>query len=219
MTQSYFRSSPAEDGFTLIELLVSLSLLVIMLALINGSLRFGHRAWEVSDQVERTYSLAAFRNLLGQRLVETLPLVNWDDKGVPTSVFQGASGKLSFASPMSSRDGLPAGLFLVTLKLAPQAGAVPRPLSLEVQPLDGENVAIDRAGHAPVLIDNVARLAIGYFGSRERGGEPRWFDNWEGQTALPRLIAVDVQFPSGDPRTWPPLTRELKLGSRAQSRR
>jgi len=219
MMQSHIRSSPADDGFTLIELLVSLSLLVIMLALINGSLRFGHRAWEVGDQVERTYSLAAFRNLLGQRLAETLPLVNWDDRGVATSVFQGASDKLSFASPMPSRDGLPAGLFLVTLKLASQAGAVSRPLSLELQPLEGENVAIDRVGHAPVLIDNAARLSIRYYGVPERGGEPRWFDNWAGQTALPRLVSVDVQFPSGDPRTWPPLTRELKLGARAQSRR
>ena len=159
MTQSHFRSSSADDGFTLIELLVSLSLLVIMLALINGSLRFGHRAWEVSDQVERTYSLAAFRNLLGQRLVEALPLVNWNDKGVATAVFQGASDQLSFASPMSSRDGPPAGLFQVTLKLASQVGAAARPLSLEVQPLGGENVALDH-GHTPVLIDGVARLAI-----------------------------------------------------------
>ena len=219
MMQGYLRSSAADDGFTLIELLVSLSLLIIMLALINGSLRFGHRAWEVSGQVERTYSLAAVRNLLGQRLVEALPLVNWDDKGVPTAVFQGASDTLSFAIPMASRDGRPAGLFLVTLKLAPQAGAVSRPLSLEVQPLEGGSVAIDRVGHVPVLIDNVARLAIRYYGTPERGGEPRWFDNWEGQTALPRLVAVDVQFPRGDPRTWPPLTRELKLGSRAQPRR
>jgi hypothetical protein len=159
------------------------------------------------------------RNLLGQRLVETPPLLNWYDRGVPTSVFQGASDNLSFASPMSSRNGLPAGLFLLTLKLAPQAGVVSRPLTLEVQPLDGNNVATDRVGHAPVLIDNVARLAIRYYGSPERGGEPRWFDDWQGRTTLPSLVAVDVQFPSGDPRTWPPLTRGLKLGSRAQSRR
>src|SRR5262245_57464019 len=192
MTQSHIRSSSTEGGFTLIELLVSLSLLVIMLALINGSLRFGRRAWEVSDQVERTYSLAAVRNLLGQRLVEALPLVNWDNRGVATSMFQGASDNLSFASPMSSRNGLPAGLFLVTLKLAPQAGVVSRPLSLEVQPLDGDNVAIDRVGHAPVVIDNVAQLTIRYYGSPERGGEQRWLDNWEGQTTLPSLVTVDV---------------------------
>lgn len=219
MTRTHFTSSRAEDGFTLIELLVSLSLLVIMLALINGSLHFGRRAWEVSDQVERTYSVTAFRNLLGQRLVETLPLVNWDDRGVPTSDFQGASDYLSFASPMSSRSGLPAGLFLVTLKLAPQAGVAFRPLSLELKPLDRDNVPPGGVGHAPVLIDNVARLAIRYYGSPEHGGEPRWFDDWQGRTTLPSLVTVDVQFPSGDLRTWSPLTAELKLGSRAQSQR
>jgi len=219
MTQSHFTSSQAEGGFTLIELLVSLSLLVIMLALINGSLRFGRRAWEVSDQVERTHSVAAFRNLLGQRLVEALPLVNWDDRGVPKSAFQGASDYLTFASPMSSRDGLPAGVFLVTLKLAPKAGVTSRPLSLELKLSDGDKGPPGLAGHAPVLIDNVARLAIRYYGLPERGGEPRWSDDWQGQTTLPSLVTVDVQFPISDPRTWPPFTAELKVGSRVQSQR
>jgi general secretion pathway protein J len=219
MTRSHIRSSRAEGGFTLIELLVSLSLLVIMLALINGSLRFGRRAWEVSDQVERTHSVAAFRNLLGQRLVETLPIVNWDDRGVPTSAFQGASDYLSFASPMASRDGLPAGLFLVTLKLGPKAGVTSRPLSLELKLPDGDKVPAGLGGHAPVLLDHVAGLTIRYYGSPERGGEPRWFDDWGGRSTLPSLVTVDVQFPIGDPRTWPPLTSELKLGSRVQSQR
>ena len=219
MTDSQIASSRAEGGFTLIELLVSLSLLVIMLTLINGSLRFGRRAWEVSEQVERTYSVAAFRNLLGQRLIETLPLVNWDDRGVPKPAFHGASDSLSFASPTSSRSGLPAGLFLVTLQLAPQAGVASQSMRLEFKPLDSDNAPPGRVGHAPVLIDNVARLAIRYYGSPEPGAEARWFDDWEGRTTLPTLITVDVQFPSGDPRTWPPLTTELKLGSRTQSRR
>src|SRR5215475_9727953 len=103
MMRSSITSSRADAGFTLIELLVSLSLLVIMVALINGSLRFGRRAWEVSDQVERTYNIAAFRNLLGQRLVETLPLVNWDERGVSTSTFEGGNDSLRFASPLSTR--------------------------------------------------------------------------------------------------------------------
>lgn len=219
MTRSHITSSRAEGGFTLIELLVSLSLLVIMLALINGSMRFGRRAWEVSDQLERTYNVAAFRNLLGQRLVETLPLVNWDERGVPTSTFQGASDYLSFASPLPSRDGLPAGIFSVTLKLPRQAGVAARPLSLELKPLGGADVPPGPGGHAPVLIDNVARLAIRYYGSPERGSEPNWFDDWEGRSTLPSLVIVDVQFPIGDPRTWPPFAAELKLGPRMLSQR
>ena len=219
MMQSHITASRTESGFTLIELLVSLSLLVIMLALVNGSLRFGRRAWEVSDQVERTHSVAAFRNLLGQRLIETLPLVSSDERGVLTSAFQGASDHLGFASPLSSRDGLPAGVFSVVLRLAPQAGVAARPLSLELKPLGAADVPPGLGAHAPVLIDNVARLVIRYYGSPERGGERRWFDDWQGRSTLPNLVTVDVQFPTGDPGTWPPFTAELKLGSRVPLQR
>ncbi len=219
MMRSHIAALRTESGFTLVELLVSLSLLVIMLALINGALRFGRRAWEVSDQVERSKSVAAFRNLLGQRLVETLPLVSSDDRGVLTSAFQGGSDQLSFTSPLPSRDGMPAGVFSVTLKLAPDAGFAARPLSLELKPLIGANAPAGHGGHAPVLIDNVVRLAISYYGSPERGGEPRWFDDWQGRSTLPSLVTVDVRFPSGDPRAWPPFIAELKLASRARPQR
>jgi len=219
MMRSLVTHSRKESGFTLVELLVSLSLLVIMVALVNGSLRFGRRVWEVSDQIDRADNVAAFRNLLGRRLVETVPLVSSDDRGALTSVFQGTSDQLTFASPMSSRDGKPGGLFSVTLKLAPDAGAAARPLSLELKPLMGANVPPGQDGHAPVLVDNVMQLAIRYYGSPEQGGEPRWFDNWQRRSSLPSLVAVDVEFPPGDPRAWPPFTTELKLGSREQSRR
>jgi general secretion pathway protein J len=212
-------SPRADAGFTLIELLVSLSLLVIMVALINGSLRFGRRAWEVSDQVERTYSIAAFRNLLGQRLVETLPLVNWDERGVSTSTFQGGSDYLRFASPLSSREGLPAGLFSVTLTHAAQGGVAAGPLSLELKPLGDGDVPTGLPNHTPVFIDNVARLVIRYYGTPERGGDPRWFDDWQGRSTLPSLVTVDVQFSAGDPRIWPPFTVEFKLVSKVQQQR
>jgi len=219
MTHRPIISSRADAGFTLIELLVSLSLLVIMVALINGSLRFGRRAWEVSDQIERTYSIAAFRNLLGQRLVETLPLVNWDERGVATSTFEGGSDSLRFASPLSTREGLPAGLFSVTLKLAARGGVAARPLSLELKPLSDGDVPTDLRSHTPVFIDNVARLVIRYYGTPERGGDPRWFDDWQGQSTLPSLVAVDVQFPARDSRIWPPFTTELKLAPKVQPQR
>jgi general secretion pathway protein J len=219
MTRRPITSPRADAGFTLIELLVTLSLLVIMVALINGSLRFGRRAWEVSDQIERTYSIAAFRNLLAQRLVETLPLVNWDERGVSTSTFQGGSDYVRFASPLSTREGLPAGLFAVTLKHVAEGGVAAGPLSLELYPLGDGDVPTGLRSHTPVFIDNVARLVIRYYGTPERGGDPTWFDDWQGRSTLPSLVTVGVQFPAGDSRIWPPFTAELKLVPKVQSQR
>ena len=204
-----------DGGFTLVELLVSLALLILMLALINGALRFGRRAWEMSDQVERTQSLTAFRNLLAQRLTETLPLLTWDDSGVPQPTFHGAADQLSFLTSMGSRNGMPAGLFAASLKLGTAPGLTGRPLSLEFGAVSGANAEAS-GGHAPVLLDNVTQLTIRYYGLPERATEPRWRDDWQGQTALPSLVTVDIQFAPGDTRAWAPLTAELKLGSRQQ---
>jgi hypothetical protein len=90
-------------------------------------------------------------------------------------------------------------------------------LELELKPVIRAN-APPTSGHAPVLIDNVTQLAIRYFGKPERAAEPRWLDEWRGQNMLPHLIAIDVQFASGDPRAWAPFIVELRLASRQGSR-
>jgi general secretion pathway protein J len=203
----------SDGGFTLVELLVSLSLLVIMLALISGAMRFGSRVWEVSDQTERGQAVVAFRNLLGQRLAESLPLVSSDERGVLQLAFHGSRDELNFLSPLPSRDGMPAGLFSITLKLIAGPDGARRVLSLDFQPVGAANAASSAASHRPVLLAAVAHLAIRYYGVPKDAAEARWLDEWQRQDALPRLVAVDVGFAPGDARRWPSLTAELKLGS------
>jgi prepilin-type N-terminal cleavage/methylation domain-containing protein len=207
--------SRAEGGFTLVELLVSLALLVVMLALVSNSLRFGRRAWEASDQIEQTQSVAAFRSLLRQRLVEALPLVSSDEQGVQTATFQGTSERLAFASPLPSRAGQLAGLSLTTLS-APRSSAAGRQLMLEFKRLIGANSPATSDGPAPAVIDNIGALTIRYYGRAERGGEPEWFEDWQGRSTLPSLVGIDVQFGRGDARVWSPLIVELKLGLAAR---
>jgi general secretion pathway protein J len=207
-----------EDGFTLVELLVSLALLVIMLTLISGAMRFGGRAWEVSGQVDRGQTVATFRALLGQRLTESLPLMSSDERGVMQLAFHGAGDELNFLSPLPSRDGMPAGLFSVTLRLVPTRDRA-RSLSLDFRPVASANAPAIGDGHRPVRVAGVAQLAIRYYGSPKNIGEPRWLDEWQQQEALPRLVSVDVRFPAGDLRQWPPFTAELKLGSHLRPQR
>jgi general secretion pathway protein J len=56
-----------------------------------------------------------------------------------------------------------------------------------------------------ILIDGVQSLRFRYFGSMDPEKEPAWADNWPKGESLPRLISVEVGFPPGDARRWPPL--------------
>ena len=200
-----------EDGFTIIELLVALSLLAFMLVVIDGALRFGRRAWAVSDAVEQVQSVDTVRSLISQRLVETLPVTISEQSGLLRVAFQGTSDEVGFVTPFPSRNGLPAGLFLATLRLVPRPGQTRQALSFDLRPILAAGEPPMSDGHTPILIDNVEQLVVSYYGQPERGGEPRWFDEWRGRSSLPRAVTVDVRFPPGDRRTWPPLVAELKL--------
>jgi general secretion pathway protein J len=203
----------SESGFTLIELLVSLSLLILMLALINGAFGFGLRAWEMTDEVERARSMEAFRNLLQQRLSEAMPLMSSDERGVLQLAFHGDGDGLRFVTPMPSRGGLPAGLYEGTFSLIAAAGRGRPQLALSLSPLISANNPSSLHGYEPVLLAQVADLAIRYYGPPGGGGEPRWFDEWLDRQSLPQLVWIAVGFPAGDRRNWPPLTAELRLGA------
>lgn len=205
---SLSRQARGDAGFTLIELLVSLALLVLMLTLINGAFGFGLRAWEMTDEIERAQSVEAFRNMLGQRLREALPLTSSDERGVLQLAFAGEPDRLSFVTPMPARAGLPAGLYEATLSLA---GADRRQVALQLEPLVSANRPADSPGHEPVVIDGVTGFALRYWGSPDGRAEPQWADEWLDRKALPRLVAVEVRFAPGDSRGWAPFTAELRL--------
>jgi general secretion pathway protein J len=84
-------------------------------------------------------------------------------------------------------------------------------LVIRIEPLDrtGGNETSD--SEERVLIERVASLEIGYFGPENPNATAVWWQQWQQQRALPRLVRVRVGFPPGDPRIWPELIIALMV--------
>lgn len=206
------RSSSGSRGFTLVELLVTLALLVLLTSLMTGSLRFAARSLEIGARLDIQQSINVFRHLLQRQLAECLPLRSSDERGILRLSFSGTRDELRFMSSLPSRDGLPAGLYVATLK---QSGARlgAGTLSLVFAGVISTGVTGDAGVHKPLQIHSIEQLSISYFGTPRGASKPAWFDSWLGEDKLPQLIRVDVRFPAGDTRIWPPFITELKLGA------
>jgi hypothetical protein len=48
--------------------------------------------------------------------------------------------------------------------------------------------------------------------------EAEWRESWDGADGLPALIALEVVFPAGDPRSWPELMVAPRLAATARDR-
>jgi hypothetical protein len=75
--------------------------------------------------------------------------------------------------------------------------------------------ASDEPGQQAVLVENLDRLAIAYFGQQGQSSAPTWHSSWDSAGNLPNLIRISVK-PAGAP-SWPiliasPLTGTEPIG-------
>lgn len=195
------------SGFTLFELLVAMTLLSLIAVLVTGGLRLGARAWDVrSESFERTADIQTARSFLQRQLSQTYPVNLTDSEGTRIA-FRGAPDHLTFATLMPTHIGL-GGFYLVSLGMSegpehPRFTARLRLSRPDVSLDDLDAPAEDRKEN--MLLDDIAGLQFGYFGSPAPDEPPQWLNEWTDTTRIPSLILVRVQFPEGDERQWPPL--------------
>lgn len=189
-------------GFTLMELLVALTLLAILMAAMLGGLRLGARVWEASgSRLDNADQVLAVRRFLQQRLEDVIPVIGTDQAGSAQPAFIGEAESLRLASSMPISLGQ--GLFLLDLTLRPSEDADGgRNLVLGWIDFPAE-LADDRAER--MILDDVAGMTIAYYARNDEDPVGRWYPSWRGRDLLPELIRVDLQFPPGDGRQWPPL--------------
>jgi general secretion pathway protein J len=194
--------APEQRGFTLLEVLIALVVLGLLMVALTQGVRAGLslRQAQVS-RLDRTAELDAtmrgLRTVLGS--IATIPggVRNIATEG-NTPTFRGEAEQVNFIGAMptglgSSRRG--------DMDLHLNNGH----LILSWTP--HRHVRLLGPPPAPteaVLLDNVKRLQLAYWGAPSRGEPAAWQSRWESPQA-PELIRVELAFGQGDQRRWPGL--------------
>ena len=214
----------AGAGFTLVELLVALTLLGLLSVVLFGGLRFGTRAWEAGNaRVERLAEVQAVQGVLRRRIAQAvLP----EDAGAKSAfsdgpaAFSGAEDSLRFVALVPSRFGV-GGFYLFELSVVDDGDGARLELAWRLfrpdQPGDLDQPAPGLGGRR-VLIEGIEAAKFGYYGAARAGAEAEWRERWDGAGGLPALIALEVAFPAGDPRSWPELVVAPRMAATAPRR-
>lgn len=206
-----------EDGFTLIEVLVSLVLLILVLGLLSGALRFARGTWDAAARLDEQAGYDMAESFLRARVGEAMPLYEQTAAGTVRVAFHGTSEALSFVAPAPNGPA-GAGLYRYVLEVAPGAGRerLDHALVVKLAPYQakqserGAGTALEQ--HA--LVGNVRSLALRYFGRSELRSQPAWHAAWTRADALPELVEMTI---ARNDREGPAsLVIELRLRARTQ---
>jgi general secretion pathway protein J len=202
-----------QAGFTLLELLVAITLLGALMAALFGALRLGTRVWETGEaQLDASARVQIVQDFLRQQLGQTVPMIDLAENGrrADSMLFAGDGSTLRFVSMLPEHLGAGARL-LELARREHERGGGPADMVIRIETLDltGDGDATD--DEERVLIEGIESLEIGYFGSANPGTAAVWWQQWQGQRDLPRLIRVRVGFPPGDRRVWPELIIALMV--------
>ncbi|MGV3510857.1 MAG: type II secretion system protein [Novosphingobium sp.] len=192
-----------ERGFTLLETLVTLAIVGMMASLLLSGIKtptaFALTTKAREASLDRIVTSQARLRALIERL-QSLPRV---DTGGGVIDFRGSQHELALFSPP------PANAKLATPKRYRLLLAANGDLVLYAAEALDDRIALDApnlVGWEPtVLLRDVDRLALSYYGPAPGEGENRWHAEWYDRTEPPALVRVVVGFRNGDQRIWPDL--------------
>lgn len=192
-----------ERGFTLLETLVTLAIVGMMASLLLSGIRTP-TAFALTTQareagIDRIVTAQARLRALIERL-QPMPRV---DTGGGVIDFRGSQHEVALFSPPSATDTLSTPK-RYRLLLAANGDLV----LYAAEALDDRIVldAPNLVGWKPtVLLRDVDRLALSYYGPVPGEDEERWQAEWYDRTEPPGLVRIVIGFRDGDQRVWPDL--------------
>ena len=193
----------SEAGFTLVELLVSLAIVAVLAAMVLAGAQLGFQtAAQARARGVGNASIITTQTVLRDRIEGMTPSIRFEFTR-PIADIRGEATRFSFFAPASPAER-PASLTRYRLLRSEEGELVLFALADTTAGVDP--YAPGQAGWTPqVLLTNVERLEIAYFGSLPGDGTRAWRDSWIERGAPPQLVRIRVTFFEGDRRHWPDL--------------
>lgn len=196
MTARTLRSRSGSDGFTPVELLLALSLMVLIAGMTLGSFSFGRRVWEARIERDGAAEADAALSLLRRHLMSAVLVVERRPGAPRTLAFTGRSDVIEYVISEPGHT-LPPGLYRVRVRTEPGSddGKGEASLLVEIEPLreTPESMGPGKAEARRILAEGRHDFRFRYFGAPRPGQQEAWFDEWPGQSRLPRLVEIGLR--------------------------
>ena len=192
-----------QRGFTLVEVLVGLSVASLLFGLVYGTVRIGQRsASSLNNQVDENEIMRIGWHFLHGAIsrARPMPRIGRSSEQNVTG-FAGDHDVLEFVADMPSNVGL-GGLMTISLGTESRAGKSHLVLSRQRFDRLGRDYDDENLEKA-VLVEDLGKLQVRYFGRYERDDEPDWHTRWEDLPTLPNLVEITIEPEGGPP--WPVL--------------
>ncbi|MBB6521008.1 prepilin-type N-terminal cleavage/methylation domain-containing protein [Pseudoteredinibacter isoporae] len=190
-------------GFTLVEMMVALAVLsLISLAAVSAMRSFAQSQEAVERKIVKTESMRLTLSFLKRSLSQATSIPR---SGGLQSYFGGKKNELVWVAPLNHI----AATGLQIMRLSVDEDSEKKPLVLQMSHYVNANSRPDWAQVEKfVLIDEAAKLEIGYKG----GHQMDWSENWAYSMALPKLLRINIV--RGEVY-WPEMVLALNSSSKA----
>jgi general secretion pathway protein J len=194
---------PSEAGFTLVELLVSLAIAAVLAAMVLAGAQLGFQtAAQARARGAGNASVITTHTVLRDRIEALVPNTRFEFAR-PIADVRGEATMMSFFAPAPPALR-PASLMRYRLLRSSEGELVL--YTLADTAAGAEPYAPGQEGWTPqVLLTNVERLEIAYYGTLPGDGTRDWRSRWIERGTPPQLVRIRVSFFAGDPRQWPDL--------------